>query len=537
MEKKKFKITSPEEALTKFLNWFDSKKQLAFLVTLIVGIITHITMITETIMSQDGLWNSMDYYRPGAWEATLGRWGIVIIERINYFIAIPTISTITCIILMAISAVFIVDLFNFKSKISVIAVSLILVLTPTLTVTLLYIYTSVAYCFNFLISVLVIWFLYKFKYKKIGFALSTICFMFSLSIYQSYIGVSIGLCAMLTMLDLLKSEKSVKEILFDVLKAVISVLIGAVLYYIATMIILNVLNLELSNYKGSQSISITQIIFNLPTTIIQSYKDFFEFFLGDKIIYNTNFRREIINGVFLILFGIALIIAISKIKDENRKMKIIRIILSSLCILVLPICLNIIVVLIVGTAMYSLTTVQMILIIPLAFSIFEIIDGFEIVKWGAIFTCIAIFGTYYLTDNASYAALKLTYNQAYSTTIRIMDRVENTEGYVFGMPMLFGGIIGDYNFVRTSYLYNFVAEPIVRNPTFHGTYSGSVGTWTKFIKVFLGLDVPACSAEDYNRIVQSDEYKNMNNFPYENSTKVIDGIMVVRLIDSPDLAY
>ena len=53
--------------------------------------------------------------------------------------------------------------------------------------------------------------------------------------------------------------------------------------------------------------------------------------------------------------------------------------------------------------------------------------------------------------------------------------------------MMFGGIIGDYNFVRTSYLYNFVAEPIVRNPTFHGTYSGSVGTWTKFIKVFLHI--------------------------------------------------
>lgn len=536
-ENKKIKIISPEKALDKFLHWFDSNKRLAFLLALLVGIITHITMITETIMSQDGLWNSMDYYRPGKWETSLGRWGIALIERLNYFIAIPTISTITCILIMAIAAVFIIDLFDFKSKISVIATSLVLVLTPTLTVTLLYIYTSVAYCFNFLISVLVIWFLYKFKYKKIGFVLSTFCFLFSLSIYQSYIGVSIGLCAMVTILDLLKNEKSVKEILLNVLKGISVVILGAILYYITTMIIFNVLNLELSNYKGTQSLSIKQILLNLPSNIIQTYRDFFTFFLGDTIIHNTNFRREIINGLFLILFGIITIIAIVKIEASDKRTQIIKRVLSSFCILVLPICLNVIVVLITGTVMYSLTTVQMILIIPLAFSIFEIIDGFQIIKWGAIIACIGILGTYYLTDNASYAALKLTYNQAYSTTIRIMDRVENTEGYVFGMPILFGGIVGDYNFVRTSSLYEFIAEPIVRNPVFHGTYSGAVGTWTKFIKVFLGLDIPSCSAEDYNRIVQSDEYKKMNNFPYGNSTKVIDGIMVVRLIDAPDLAY
>ena len=34
--------------------WFDSKKKLAFITALIVGILTHITFITEMIMSQDG---------------------------------------------------------------------------------------------------------------------------------------------------------------------------------------------------------------------------------------------------------------------------------------------------------------------------------------------------------------------------------------------------------------------------------------------------------------------------------------------------
>ena len=134
-EKKKIKILTPDEAFEKFLNWFDSNKKMAFFVALIVGIISHITMITETIMSQDGLWNSMEYFRPGEWEVSLGRWGIEIIERATQFIAIPTINTIFCILMMAITAVFVVDLLDLKSKTSIVITSLAFVLTPTLVAT------------------------------------------------------------------------------------------------------------------------------------------------------------------------------------------------------------------------------------------------------------------------------------------------------------------------------------------------------------------------------------------------------------------
>ena len=115
--KKEMKLITPEEALEKFFKWFDANKRLAFLVALIFGLITHITMITETIMSQDGLWNSMDYHRAGDWETTLGRWGIEILGRVTQFIAIPSINTVFCIIIMAITSVFIIDILDLKSKV------------------------------------------------------------------------------------------------------------------------------------------------------------------------------------------------------------------------------------------------------------------------------------------------------------------------------------------------------------------------------------------------------------------------------------
>ena len=197
-EKKRIKIPVPEEVLEKFLNWFDSNKRVAFLMALIFGVITHITMITETVMSQDGIWNSMQYSRAGDWELSLGRWGIEFAQRLNNFIAVPSITTIMCIFFMAIAAVFLVDIFGFKSKYSAAFTGIILVVSPCLTATMLYVYTTVAYCLDMLLTIMAIWFIYKFKYKKIGLLLATFCFAFALSIYQSYMGVTIGLCIMLS---------------------------------------------------------------------------------------------------------------------------------------------------------------------------------------------------------------------------------------------------------------------------------------------------------------------------------------------------
>lgn len=534
---KKLKIMAPEEALEKFLKWFDTNKKIGFLVALVVGLIAHITMITETIMSQDGLWNSMEYFRPGDWEISIGRWGIAIIERLIQFIAIPTINTVLCILMVAITAVLIIDLLDFKSKVSSIFTALALVLTPTLVVTLLYIYTAFAYCFNLLISTFVIWLIYKSKHKKIGFALAALCFMFSLSIYQGYVGVTVGLCMMISILDLLKNN-DIKEVFKNIGKTILALLIGGILYLGLTKIILMVSNIDASNYNNANSISISGIISGLGSSLLQTYKDFGTFFFGNDIVVNANYTRGLIYAVFFIMFALGLITTIASIKEENKKIKIGKISLIILFISLLPIGLNIIDIIASGSTMYALTSVQMILIIPFAFAIFELLNKFVLVKWIAILSCFGVMWTYYLADNTSYAALKLTYNQAYSSTMRVMDRIETTPGYVKDMPILFGGIIGNNNYPRTSSLYAYTVGSIVNNTAFHGPYGSAMGTWTKFLKIFYGLDVRMCTAEEYYKIVTGDVYKNeMECFPAESSVRIMNGIVVVKLDEEPYLPY
>lgn len=536
MNIKNLKVYTPDEMLDKFLKWFDIRKRIAFITVILVGILTHLTMITEMIMSQDGLWNSIAYSRAGTWELTLGRWGIELIERLNSFIAIPTISTISCIIIMAVTAVILVELFDLKSKISIIFTSAILVLTPTFTATVLSIYTSFAYCFNMMLSALVILFLYKFKNRKIGFILASICFMFSLSIYQSYIGITIGLCLMISIIYILRDEKSLKEIFKSILVTALSVIVGGILYYVVTKILLEFSGLELAQYKGLENVNILDILLNLKSSIIKTYKDFAMFFFGDEIVYNSNYKREIYYFIFFITFITSTIISMFSV-NGNIKDKIIKVMLVLLGLIILPISLNIIDILVSESSIYALTAVQMILIVPFAFAIFEIVDKGIFVKWLSIISFICIMWTYYMADNTSYAALKLTYNQAYSTTMRIMDRIENTTNYTQDTPILFGGIVGNNNYPRTSNLYGYTIGSIVNNVVFHGTYGGQLGTWQSFIRIFYGMDVTFCNENVYRAIVTGEEYKKMEVFPAQNSVKVMDGIVVVKLSEDPPLPY
>ena len=534
---KKIKVISPEIALEKFLTWFDLNKRIAFITAIVVGIITHITMMTETIMSQDGIWNSMQYSRAGDWVIALGRWGIELAGRLNNFVAIPSITTMLCLFLMAVSAVFIVDIFNFKSKYSALFTGMIMVVSPCLTATMLYVYTSVAYCVNMLLAILAIWFIYKFKYKKIGIVISALCFMFSLSIYQSYMGVTVGLCIMLSIIELLKDNSKIKDVFINIGKTVLAVLSGGILYYILTMLILNLTGIDMATYKGAESFGIKEIFASLGTNILNTYKNFVEFFFKDVIVYNTNYRRDIWYILFFIGFIVTFIVKLAKLKVESKKEKIFKIVLASLMVLLMPIGLNIINIIAVGTEIYALTATQMILVIPFVLALVESLEILNSIKWIILISCMCICGTYYLSDSASYSALKLTYNQAYSSTMRVFDRIETTPGYEKDMPLLLAGIIGNNNYPRTMNLYGYTIGELANNTVFHGTYGGQIGTWINYMRVFFGLDIQMCDPDTYYRIVTGEDYKDMEMFPAEDSIRIIDGVVVVKLSEEPPLPY
>ena len=527
-----------EKMTITFRGWFDKDKIIALITCMITGIVTHIIMITSTIMSQDGLWNSMRYAKPGAWETSLGRWGITIAEKLNFYIAIPSIATISCVFVMAIVSVFVIDLFELKKKSHIILTSAILVVSPTFTVTMLYIYTALAYSINFLLAVLSIWFIYRFKHRKLGYILAALSFILSLGIYQSYMGVTIGLCIMLEIMALIRDKKGFKESAIDIIKAAVIVVVAATAYYMFTNFILSIKKLEMSSYNGANETNVYTIFMGLKNTIFMTYRDFALFFLGNKIVYNKVYDRDVAYRILFIvaaIFGVMRLVDIGKNKNIPMKDRILKIVLIIFLLAALPIGLNIIDVVAINTEIYALTAAQLILIIPFCFAIIESEERLPLLKLCAIICVVFVVFTYYISDNVTYTVEKLTYNQAYSTTSRIIDRIENLQGYNKDIPVMIAGIIGNDNYPRTNELYKYSLGDIPSSTAFHFTYGGMRETWRNFIQIFFGLDIPMCDDNTFYQISQSPEFKNMGRFPATNSVQIVHGIVVVKLHDDPPL--
>lgn len=526
----------PEDAENKFLNWFDSKKKVAFLTALIVGILTHITFITEMLLSQDGLWNSLTYSVPTNWEIILGRWGIFLADFVVNYLAIPNITSVISILVIAISTVFVIDVLKLKNTIIIFLASCAMVVSPALTSTMIYAYTSVAYCIAMLISVLTVWLIFKKTDNIFGrifnIVLALVLMVLSLGIYQSYMGVVIGLTVMRLLKDLFDNEISVKWFFIHGLIMVFVVIVGGLLYSRITEHIWEKLELEGASYKGMESISIENTLNNLSVSIPKIYNDFKEFYFGESIVFNKNYKRH---DFYKLMFEATLILELIAIFANKIYKKFYKIPLIILMTLVIPIALNSVLLLTTETSTYILTAAQLILIIPFAGMICEIAGKkcTFIFRWATIISMFLIVFTYYLADNVSYHILKQTYNQAYTTAIRIVDRIEQTQGYTPDRLVMINGIIEpdmNYRYQKSSNLYDYTIGTLFRDcPVFHGTYTGMEGTWMKFFSNYMGMRVQLCGTGDYLNLLKTEEYKNMGVFPAADSVKFIGHVVVVKL--------
>ena len=137
--------------------------------------------------------------------------------------------------------------------------------------------------------------------------------------YQAYLGVILGLFVIYTISQFLR-EKNVKDILLEVLKDIVTIGIGIIIYYLILKVILAILGLSLASYKGADSLGINTIK-ALPKSIIQTYRDFYNFFFTNKIIRNSYYKRMQINSALFMISLIGLILNFVSMKREQKDIK------------------------------------------------------------------------------------------------------------------------------------------------------------------------------------------------------------------------
>lgn len=523
-------VKIPQNVEEKVNKWFTQEKKLAFFSTLFLGILIHIIIISNLLLKGDGIVTAL-YHQSGVYNVSLGRWGILLTEFLRAYIAIPQVTIIISLVIISISVTFLIDLLKLKNKISIFLISLSFSVAPTLMHYFLWPFTADTYCWGILLSILAVRNIYLIKSQILKMFCTTLCIALAVGIYQSHLGFILVLMIIIPVLNLLKGEE-IKKVLKDISYSILGVITGLILYYGITQICLIVFQTDFSSYRGANEVSVLGIIKELPRGIIKTYKTFMEYFAGENIIANSNYNRIFLYSALCLTSLIIMIGTIRKVK-QNR---IVRTILIIIGLILIPIGINIIEIIVPTTSTYIVMCYQYILIFVFLIALLEITNR-NYLKFSKmlLITCIfVILWTYYLANNASYMTVLLSDNQLEATAIRIIDRIEQQEGYKTWMEICFVGSIDNTKLLRDQKnMYEKSYKNKVGTNLFHKTFSGEQNGWKRFLSTYLGFTYYSCSKDDYKEIIESEEFKKMGIFPSKSSVKIINDIMVVKLTDTP----
>lgn len=505
--------------MKKILNELYNKYKYSIYSSMIFTFLTHFYFFTRRLANEDDL--SYLIFKDGA--ITSGRWNNGTIFTTS--IMSPTINFIFAIIILSIVSLLICDIFKIKNKKNMILVSLIISTFPSLALSFSYLFMVEIYMTSLLLAVLSVWLSTKWKY---GFIPGSLCVALSLGNYQSYIGVTVSLIIIYIIKEIIDKKKE-KDILKNVLKLFIMGIIGILLYFIILKIVLLINKTTLSNYKGANSMGIPPIN-EWSSLLLRTYKHFIGYFIG-KSYFRVSITESIIRILSILLTTILLFTNIKKEKIYKNK---INIILLTIIIILIPLAFNI-----VDFMAYKaeLTSLQIYCFSSLYILIILVLDKTKskylntITRILIIIICIMNF----ITVNKYYFKQETYYKYTENFNNRLLNKIESTEGYYYGIPIIFKGEVNSNFYKELCTLPNTNDNITFDQSLWGGKYIGYLDlyTYSNDKKIFtminneFGVNLNRASDEQRDIIKNNKEYENMNSYPEKDSIKIINGILVV----------
>ena len=553
-----------QNTLQKFKEFFNKERKTTFFITLITCLIVHFQLYSLMITGPDTLLNSM-YHRPDIWEAMLLRVGLDFIQIIKGNVVSPVLATLISSVLLGITVIIVLETLEIKNKYFKYITAFIFAVAPNISATLTFFYCSDAYILGMLLASLAVYLVKKYKNKRI-ILISGFLLAFAMGMYQTYLSVTMCLAVATLIIDLL-NKKEVKQVVINALRYVIMGVIGIALFYLISHLVVFLKNLTVASYSGANKIGLSTLL-SLPTLLPEAYQSFFNYYFNDNMIPNIIWGTNIF---YIIIFAIMLISVIYIIVKNKIYKKISNTIFTLILIICLPICFGIIEITAPSVDIHILMACSMICIFPIFFKILEImpkentsksnenisklktnilqhkeinpnfkIDNakqnsnfIKICKYTVVICSSIIAWNYTWQDNASYISIKTMQNQAEATANRLVMQVEQISGYTPETPVLItGGLEKNSYFdrknisIENTKIFDRSWGFISSNPT---VWLGNQESWKKLIYEYIGANLNIVNQSDYPEIIESEEYKNMKNYPEEGSIKIIDNIIVIKI--------
>lgn len=487
----------------------------AFFSTFVIGLMIHMPVMLSDIPNHDGL--ASMYFDQNMIAS--GRWFLMAACCFSSFYTIPWLIGVLGLIFLSLAAAALVELLEIRRTWAVVLTGGLLVSFPALASTFAYIFTMDGYMLALLLAVLAVLFTKKYR---MGFIPGAVCLAFSMGTYQAYLSFAMIL-SLYAVLMLAAGQGDIKE---KVKKSACYLYMGAmggVLYYVILQVLLKIQGRELASYQGINGMVSGAPPDSMFSAVKAIYHDFFAFSLkGDVMFQNIPSAAAYL---ILLLAGAAFCFRWNRKEWKNPFFLAIMIIVLA----IFPMVANVILLISPHVTYHLLMRYQWVLI-PVGMLAFAGRDRGGAkrcawAEWAALGAVFVLVFHYAVVDNIAYSNLEKRYEKTYAYCVRLLDRIEQTEGYYPGIPVAMIGRVSDVQYPETD-----ISLPVTSNMIgLNGDsllYTGD--NYREFIRHYLGATLNILPAEAMAEMYYSEEYKAMDSFPGENSICIIDGIMYVK---------
>lgn len=359
-----------------------------------------------------------------------------------------------------------------------------------------------------------------------------------MSIYQAYFVVTVILCLIWTIREILSNRWEWKALAGRILRQVFGG-IAACLGYLFLLFLL-----ERTGYLGlTKTRGMNRMFQNMFLWLLQSVKDayrvFYEYYFTDVLICNSWRRRDFFNAIVLLL----ILFSLGILFKERKTHSLVNLGLLVCLVSFFPISLTLIVILAPGASVYAETGMLMltgmnyfyIFLLLLMSAIKKKSAGFRLIQTAAVGVCSVLLLIQIVFAGVFAKSIQMEQTKVQMLAYQIENRIETLDDYASGQTVLVTGRPQWGNYPATQDRTGNITKGMISayTLTFGADEQVSAG-WISLFAYFCGVRYEECNAEDRNCILASKEFARMNDFPAKDSVKRIGNVIVVRLSPGVD---
>lgn len=511
-------MKTPWEAFKDCRTKIKSTWKIAFVSAFLLGLLIHLPVMLSDIPNHDGL--SSMYFDQNM--TTSGRWFLSVACGFSSYFTVPWIIGLIGLFWLALTAVVLTECLELADPLVIVAVSGLLVSFPALASTLAYVFTMDGYMMGLFLAVFAV--LLTKKYRK-GWIMGAVSLAFSMGIYQAYLPFAVLLCVYLILIFFIEETGVFQKVKY-VLRYLGMGVCGGVLYYVLLQVLLKLQGKVLDTYQGINSMEQGGNGLGLLATLQGMYVDFAAFTVHGNVLVNNVFSFTACLGLCILVGYLLLRSMLLRKWWKNPAFFVIIVLLAA----GLPLLTNVILIISPNLTYHLLMRYQWVLYLILLFAFVnryavEKRNADILIQWTALLCAGILTCNYGVSDNIGYSNLEKKYEKTYAYCVRLLDRIEQTEGYYQGIPIALVGVIG-YDEFPTTDITGKVTDGMIGLSGDYLIYKGA--DYQAFMQNYLGATLNFLDPDTVGEIYMTQEYIDMDTFPGANSTKVVDGILYVK---------